>query len=158
MKKSSFSLLLARNDQEMNALVEQTDKKTLALWAIDCAARVLPYFETQFPHDPRPRRALETLRKWIDTGVFSMAVVRKASLDAHRAAKDVGEDTPARSAAHACGQAVATAHVSTHSMGPAIYGQQAVYRAAVSDRENAAVRERDWQVQHLLALRETGAV
>jgi hypothetical protein len=40
-----------------------------------------------------------------------MAAIRKASLDAHAAARDVGADTPARSAARAASQAVATAHV-----------------------------------------------
>ncbi|OGB63001.1 hypothetical protein A2X44_03250 [candidate division CPR3 bacterium GWF2_35_18] len=42
-----------------------------------------------------------------------MAVIRKASLDSHAAARDVGEDNPARSSARSAGQAVATAHVKT---------------------------------------------
>ena len=44
-----------------------------------------------------------------------MAVIRKASLESHTAARDVGENNAARSAACAAGQAVATAHVPTHS-------------------------------------------
>jgi len=63
--------------------------------------------EEKYPKDLRPRKALETLKKWIDTGVFKMAVIRKASLDAHSAAREVGGDSPARSAARSCGQAVA---------------------------------------------------
>lgn len=142
----------------MEELVIETDQKTLAVWAIDCAERVLPYFEKKFPDDPRPRNALETLRAWISTGVFHMAEIRGASLASHAAARDVGEDTPARSAARATGQAVATAHVSTHSLGAAIYAQQAVWRAADSSDAVAAVaRERDWQYQRLLALREKRA-
>ncbi|MDQ6834355.1 MAG: hypothetical protein M3008_13245, partial [Chloroflexota bacterium] len=85
--------------------------------------------------------------------VFTMSVIRKASLDAHAAARDVGEDSPARSAARAAGQAVATAHVPRHALGPAIYGQQAIYRA--TDSEDAVKRERNWQYQRLLRLRET---
>jgi hypothetical protein len=149
MKKSKFSI--ARKDETMLDLVSRTDHKTLAVWAIDCAERVMPYFEEQYPQDHRPRQAIETLKIWIDTGIFKMAVIRKASLDSHAAAREVGEDSPARSAAHAAGQAVATAHVPRHAYGPAIYAQQAIYRATNS--MDAADNERDWQYQHLLALR-----
>jgi len=136
-------------------LVSQTGQKTLAVWAIDCAERILPYFEKQYPEDKRPRQAIETLQKWIDTGVFKMAVIRKASLDSHAAARDVGEDNAACSAARAAGQAVATAHVPMHSIGAAIYGLQAIYRASAGkDADTAVTKERDWQYHHLVELRE----
>src|SRR5438034_7032755 len=128
MKKSKFSLTTYKDEATVE-LVKNTYQKTLALWAIDCVERVMPYFEETFPDDHRPRKALETLKTWIDSGVFKMAVIRKASLDSHAAAREVGEDSPARSAARAAGQAVATAHVPRHSYGPAIYAQQAIYRA-----------------------------
>ncbi len=153
MEKSKFSI--TREDEEMLELVSKTDHKTLALWAIDCAERVMPYFEEKYPQDHRPRQAIETLKTWIDTGVFKMAVIRKASLDAHAAAREIGEDSPARSAAHAAGQAVATAHVPRHAYGPAIYAQQAIHRATnPTDADAAIAKERDWQLQHLLDLRE----
>jgi hypothetical protein len=155
-KRKKFSLV--RKDEAMEDLVRGTDKKILAVWAIDCAERVLPFFAGKFPEDPRPRDALDALRAWIATGVFHMAVIRGASLGSHAAARDVGEDTPARSAARAAGQAVATAHVPTHSLGAAIYAQQAVWRAADPGEADAAVtKERDWQYKHLLALRERTA-
>jgi len=135
----------------MLELIKNTDHKTLALWAIDCAERVQPYFEEKYPQDHRPRKAIETLQEWIKTGVFSMSVIRKASLDSHAAAREVREDSPARSAARAAGQAVAIAHVRTHAYGPAIYAQQAIYRA--TDSLDAARNERDWQYSHLLKLR-----
>ena len=135
----------------MVGLVSKTDQKILARWAIDCAERVMHYFEDKYPRDHRPRQALSTLQTWIDTGVFSMSVIRKASLDAHAAAREVGEDSPARSAARAAGQAVATAHVPRHAYGPAIYAQQAIYRASDPSEADAAVaKERDWQYHHLL--------
>jgi hypothetical protein len=85
--------------------------------------------------------------------VFKMADIRKASLSSHAAAREVGEDNAARSAARAAGQAVATAHVPTHSIGAAVYALQAIYRAAdVSDAEAAVAKEREWQYQHLLKL------
>jgi hypothetical protein len=154
VKKTKYSLRSFK-DQRIAELVPKTDHKILAVWAIDCAERVMPYFEEKYPEDPRPRQALETLKTWINTGVFKMAVIRKASLAAHAAARDVGEDNAARSAAHAAGQAVATAHVRTHSMGSAMYALQAVYGAAnLSEAEVDAViaREREWQYQHLLEL------
>ena len=153
MKKSTFSL--AQHKNYFIALVKKTDHKTLAVWAIHCAERVLPYFEGKYPEDHRPRQAIETLQAWINTGVFKMAVIRKASLTAHAAARDVGEDNPARSAARAAGQAVATAHVPTHSIGAAIYALQAIHRATdAADADTAIAKERDWQYRHLLELGE----
>jgi hypothetical protein len=151
--KSKFPLNY--KDQSLGELTGKTGHKTLAAWAIDCVKRVLPYFEEQYPQDNRPRKAIETLRKWIRTGVFSMAVIRKAALDAHAAARETEEDSAARSAARAAGQAVATAHVPAHSIGAANYALQAVYRAANSSDAMAVVaKERDWQYRHLLALNE----
>ncbi len=154
MKKSKFLLAHYRRDERIVDLVERTDHKVLANWAIDCVERVLPYFEAQFPDDPRPRNAIKTLRDWIDTGVFSMKVIRKASLDSHASAREVGKDNAARSAARAAGQAVATAHVPTHSIGSAIYALQAIHRATdSSDADNAVAKERDRQYSRLLSLR-----
>jgi len=152
MKKPKFSI--AHEDAKMMNLVDNADQKTLAVWAVDCAERVLPYSENEFPDDPRPRQALNTLQDWIDTGEFSMKIIRGASLDSHAAAREVGEDSPARSAARAAGQAVATAHVPRHAYGAAIYAQQAVFRASDPEiAEAAAAKERDWQYKHLLELK-----
>ena len=148
MAKPMFSI--ARKDQAMTELVSKTDQVTLARWALACADRVMPYFEQRYPQDRRPNHALETLKTWIDTRVFKMAVIRRASLEAHAAARDVGEDSPARSAARAAGQAVATAHVPRHAYGPAIYAQQAIFRATNS--LDAVEAERNWKYQHLLDL------
>src|ERR1700730_12067586 len=154
MEKSKFSI--TRKDEEMVELVSKTDHKTVALWAIDCAERVMPYFEEKYPQDHRPRQALETLQTWIHTGVFKMAVIRKASLTSHAAAREVGEDNAARSVAHAAGQAVATAHVPMHALGAANYALQAISRATnPSDTDAAIAKEREWQLQHLLDLRDS---
>jgi hypothetical protein len=153
MKKSKFSL--AKHKGEFLELVKKIDHKILAIWAIDCAERVLPYFEEKYPEDHRPREAIETLQAWIDTGAFKMTVIRKASLTSHAAAREVGEDNAARSAAHAAGQAVATAHVPTHSIGAAIYALQAIHRVSDSaDADSDVAKEREWQYQHLLELGE----
>jgi hypothetical protein len=122
------------------------DQKLLAIWAAECAERVLPYFEEKYPNDDRPRKAIEVLRDWIATGVFSMAVIRKASLGAHAAAKGKKE-ADAIFAAHAAGQAVGTAHVVTHSLGASLYGIRAV--AAHLGNVNDGLKERDWQLERL---------
>jgi hypothetical protein len=154
MGKSRFSI--THKDESLVELVKKTDHKTLAVWARDCVERVLPYFEEKYPEDHRPRQAVETLQAWIDTGMFKMSVIRGASLASHAAAREVGEDNAARSAARAAGQAVATAHVPTHAIGAAHYALQAIYRAAASSDADAAVaNEREWQYQHLLDLGET---
>jgi len=153
MAKSAFSL--KQHKDQFVDLIELIDQKTLAIWAIDCAEHVLPYFEDAFPEDHRPRNAIDTLQTWIDTGVFKMAIIRGASLAAHAAARDVGEDNAARSAARAAGQAVATAHVPSHAIGAAIYALQAIHRASSdSDADAAIATERDWQIQRLLTLGE----
>lgn len=151
MARSKFSL--AYKDEALDELMSECDHQTLAVWAIACAHRVLPYFEEAYPDDPRPRHALETLQAWIDTGEFSMTTIRTASLASHAAAREVGEDNPARSAARAAGQAVATAHVRTHAPGAALYALQAIHRAAgPAEAESAVATERAWQHQRLREL------
>jgi hypothetical protein len=147
IRKSVSEILNKPFSQRINHQVFQPDKKALAFWALDCAERVLPYFEENCPRDKRPRKALETLTEWIDTGLFKMAVIRKASLDAHAAAKDFREDY-AKYAAHAEGQAVATAHVATHALGCSVYAIRAV--AAYSGNvDDGLITERGWQLQRL---------
>ena len=155
MKKATFSLTTYK-DKVTVALVKQTNQKTLAIWAIDCVERVMPYFEDAYPQDHRPRNALETLQTWVETGVFQMETIRKASLVSHAAAREVGEDTAARSTARAAGQAVATAHVPLHALGAANYALQAIHRAASpSDADAAVANERAWQLEHLRNLGNT---
>jgi hypothetical protein len=148
-------LAVTTMDKPIAELVSKTDHKTLALWAADCAERVLPCFEEKSPEDPRPRKAIEACREWARTGVFKMADVRNTALAAHAAAREVQEDNAARSAARAAGQALATAHVPAHAIAAAIYAATAVRDAANSaEADSAATREREWQYQHLLRLME----
>lgn len=144
-------------DETIAILVKTSDHRILAIWAADCAERALPYFEENYPADNRPRKAIDACREWARTGVFRMADVRKASLDAHAAARAVETDDAARSAARAAGQAVATAHVPDHALAAAIYAATAFRDAADPDDATAITeREREWQYQHLLQLQEKG--
>src|SRR5688500_4367619 len=44
------------------------DHRLLAIWAAACAEHVLPYFERAWPHDDRPRGAIELGRAWAGRG------------------------------------------------------------------------------------------
>jgi hypothetical protein len=154
MTRSGFSV--THKDESLLELVRTSHHAALAAWAADCAERVMPYFEQAHPTDHRPRNAIEASREWVRTGVFRMADIRRASLASHAAAREVGADNAARSAARAAGQAVATAHVPTHSIGAANYALQAIHRATSTSAADAAIaKERDWQYHHLLELRRT---
>jgi hypothetical protein len=146
MPQPKFSLI--EKDPQLRSLIQESDKKTLAIWALACAERVLPYFTQSFPKDPRPQQALDALQHWIDTGKFSMKVIRTAALAAHAAAREVGEDSPARSAARSAGQAVSTTHVKEHALAAANYALQAIFRANISNNPSEAVSaEKDRQLQ-----------
>jgi len=126
----------------MNHRTSKRDQKTLAIWAADCAEHVLSYFEERYPENNRPRKAIEACRTWARTGIFKMADVRRDSLAAHSAAREAEDNSAARFAARAAGQAVATAHVSSHAIGAAWYGVKAAAAAGVSG-------EREWQYMRL---------
>jgi len=142
-------------DGQIAELGVKTDHATLAIWACDCAERVLPYFEEAYPEDERPRLAIDAGRAWVSTGVFHMANTRKASLDSHAAAREAGDYSAARSAARAAGQAVAAAHAAGHAIAAAVYAATAVRDGARAAEADAAVTtEREWQYLHLLELRQ----
>lgn len=121
------------------------DQEIMAQWAVDCAGRVLSFFEDAYPNDERPRRALEKCRTWIRTGVFKMTDIRGASLAAYAAARDAKENPKSCFAARAAGQAVATALVPQHVYGSAYYALKAI---AAADTDNVT-KEYDWQSQRI---------
>ena len=136
-------------DAPIEELAGTASHKTLGAWAAECAERVLPLFEAHRPDDPRPRQAIVWVREWIRSGTFTMARVRKASLDAHAAAREC-TDFAARAAARAAGQAAATPHVSRHALGSGTYGTTAVLEATGSMQR--ALEERQWQMARLREL------
>ena len=89
------------------------------------AGKVLKYFEEERPTDKRPRKAIDAIREWAEgRRTLGMKVVRKLSLDAHAAARDVQSDV-AKYAAHAAGQAVGTWHAPAHALGAFGYAGRA---------------------------------
>ena len=138
--------------EEVAELVKKSDHRVLATWAADCAQRVLHYFESKHPKDDRPRKAIEACREYARTGLFRMADVRGASLAAHAAAREMEEDSAACFAARAAGQAMATAHVPTHSIAAAWYSAKAIWADDPQNAETDIAQEREWQCRHLLEL------
>ncbi|WP_147919192.1 putative immunity protein [Ruania zhangjianzhongii] len=123
------------------------DHHLLALWAATCAEHVLPLFESERPHDRRPREAIARARAWT-RGEVRMMEARAAGGHAMGAARDLSG--AARHAAYAAGQAGAVAHVAAHDLGAAAYAIKAARAAAARGEEEAAGRlECQWQRDQL---------
>ncbi len=127
--------------------LSDADHHLLALWAADCAAHVLPFFEAAQPHDDRPRRAIELARAWT-RGEATMTQARTAAGHANAAARELAG--AARFAAYAAAQAAAVAHVAAHELGAAAYAIKAARAAATTGKsESAGLRECQWQREQL---------
>jgi hypothetical protein len=129
--------------------LQDADHRLLAMWAADCAAHVLHYFEEARPGDERPRQAISHARAWA-RGEITMTAARTAAFAANAAAREVAG--PARKAAHAAGQAVAVAHMADHGLGAAAYAIRAAQLAAPDEEQEEAGRlECQWQRTQLPA-------
>jgi len=136
--------------QPIMALIEKQKHKTLVMWVIDCAERVLGIFEERHPDDSRPREALEAARAWA-RGEIKMPVAKKAAHAAHNAATAVADDPAACAAARAMGHVVGTVHVETHAMGLVMYGITAfVYASEPKNADQIIAKELDWLYDRLL--------
>ncbi|MEO8683930.1 MAG: putative immunity protein [Devosia sp.] len=118
------------------------EHRALALWAADCAERVLPLFEAAQPGDKRPRAAIAGARAWA-RGTMAIAEARKRAFAAHAAAREAGSEA-GRQAARAAGHAAATAHVPSHAPHAANYALKAVMAVGGDD-----VAEERWQDESL---------
>ncbi len=125
------------------------DQRSLAIWAVDCALRYLPFFEKAYPNDKRPRIAIKVCLEWIETQKFRMKTIRKASLDSHAAARKAKKNPTACFAARAAGQAVATAHVPEHAFGAAYYGLKIAAEKNPKNLKSAIKKELEWQTKTL---------
>ena len=93
--------------------------KNPVLFAADCAEQVLPIFESAYPTDDRPRKAIEAARSGA-----SVPAARAAAFAAHAAAR-AATDIAAVYAARAAGHAAATIHVAAHAPHAAAYAAKA---------------------------------
>ena len=127
--------------------LEKLDQRARALWAADCAERVLHYFESEHPRDDRPRRAIEGARAWA-RGEISMMAARGLAVAAHAAARSCVQPT-ATAAARATGHAAATAHARGHARGGASYALLAIALELPDKAEQRMNAEKKWQESKL---------
>jgi hypothetical protein len=136
--------------QSLMRLIETQSKITLANWCLDYTkAHILPIYEKHMPGDDRPRHAIDAAREWLD-GKVKLPYVKKIILDeCHAAARELDSNPTAQAAARACGQAAATIHAPTHSLGLTLYGAL----AAAYDKLGI---DADWNALVSVAAEECG--
>ena len=113
--------------QSLMRLIETQSKTTLAGWSIDYArTNVLQIYEKAYPGDARPEHALAAAEEWL-AGKVKLPYVKNIILnECHAAARETEGNPAAQAAARTCGQAAATIHAPTHSLGLALYGALAI--------------------------------
>ena len=128
--------------------LSEADRRLVAMWAADCAERVLAVFEAEAPTDGRPRDAIARARAFGRGELDTAGEIRRRFV-AGRAAHAV--DSPAAvAAARAAAQAAGVAHMGAHALGAAAYAAKAAGLAA-PDRPTAVADELAWQLEHLSA-------
>jgi hypothetical protein len=122
--------------------LSEEDRRVVAVWAADCAERVLPIFEVAAPNDSRPRDAIEGARAFA-RGEMRIGPARVLSAKAHSAAREV-QIPAATAAARAAGHAAGVAHMAAHARG-VVYAAIAVGLDNPGD-QNGITDELTWQI------------
>lgn len=126
--------------------LSESDRRTVAGWAADCAERVVGLFEAEAPADGRPRDAIARARAFARGELDAAGQIRQRFV-AGRAAHSVSSRA-AVAAARAAAQAAGVAHMGAHALGAAAYAANAV-RLAAPDRPDAVRDEIRWQLDHM---------
>src|SRR3989440_5455644 len=127
--------------------LSETDRRIVAVWAADCAERVLGLFEAEAAGDRRPRAAFARLRAFA-RGELGVGEARRRFV-AHSAAREVSAPAAA-AAARAAGQAASIPHMGAHALGAAAYAAKAA-GLALPDRPEAVSEEIHWQLGRMSA-------
>jgi hypothetical protein len=120
----------------------------VAVWAADCAERVLGLFEAEAPLDRRPREAIARVRAFA-RGELGVAGEIRRRFVASAPAREVSAPA-AVAAARAAGQAASVPHMGAHALGAAAYAAKAAGLAA-PDRPDAVSDEIRWQLGNMSA-------
>jgi hypothetical protein len=126
--------------------LSERDRRLVALWAADCAERVLHLFEAEAPDDHRARDGIARARAF-GRGELDAAGEIRRRFEAGRSAQSARSQA-ATSAARAAGQASGVAHMGAHALGAAAYAAQAAALAS-SEAEAARQAEVGWQLSRL---------
>lgn len=119
----------------------------MALWAADCAERVLPLLEAD-ADDDRARDGIDRARAF-GRGELDAAGEIRQRFVAGRAAQSATAPA-AIAAARSAGQASGVAHMGAHALGAAAYAAKAAALAS-PDRDEARHGEVRWQLEHMTA-------
>ena len=104
-----------------------------ALFAADCAERVLPLFEQQYPQDDRPRKAIEAARAWAHGELTTAASASAAdAADAAYAAYAAASAAASAAAYASASAASASASASAASASASASAASAAYAASAS--------------------------
>jgi Imm-5 like putative immunity protein len=125
--------------------LSEAERRIVAVWAADCAERVLALFEAHAPGDSRPRDAIARLRAFARGDLGVMEARRR--FVAHAAAREVSAPA-AVAAARAAGQAASVPHMGAHALGAAAYAAKAAGLGA-DGRPEAVSEEIRWQLNHV---------
>jgi hypothetical protein len=126
--------------------LSDADRRIVAVWAADCAQRVLWLFEAEAPGDSRPRDALARTRAFARGELNTAEEIRRRFVGGAAARGVVPPSAVA--AAKAAGQAVAVPHMGAHALGAAAYAAKAAGLGA-PDRPEAVGEEIQWQLSHM---------
>ena len=126
--------------------LSEADRRLVAMWAADCADRVLVLFEAEDPTDGRPRDAIARTRAFARGELDAKGEIGRR-FAAGRAAHAVSSPQ-AVAAARAAGQAASVAHMGAHALGAAAYAAKAAGLAA-PDQPTAVSDEISWQLAHM---------
>lgn len=125
--------------------LSESERRSVAAWAADCAERVLALFEAEAPDDDRARDAIERARAF-SRGELPAAGEIKRRFVAGRAAHAASSPAGA-AAARAAAQAAGVAHMGAHALGAAAYAAKAVRSAG--GEPDAVSAELEWQLEHM---------
>jgi len=125
--------------------LSEADRRLVALWAADCAERVLPLFEAEAPTDDRARDGIDRARAFSRGELTAAGEIRRRFI-AGRAAQSA-KSPAAVAAARSAGQASGVAHMGAHALGAAAYAAKAVALAA--EEVDAREDEIRWQLAHM---------
>jgi len=121
--------------------------RTLRLFAVECAERVLHLYEAKYPDNSHPREALAVARRYAN-GTATADELRAA----YRAARSAAADAYAAAAAYAAYAAAYAAYAAAYAAYADAYAAAADAYAAAADAYAYADAEREWQDARLMAL------
>lgn len=124
--------------------LSEADRRTVALWAADCAERALPLFEAEAPSDARPADAIARAKAFGRGELDAAGQIRQRFVAGRAASAVVGPAAVA--AARSAAQASGVAHMGAHALGAAAYGAKA---AGLASGEDAIDAEISWQLDHM---------